>query len=1076
LTAAAQVLRITDTVEAPGTHLVEATLTSAGREVQGGSTRIVSTFGRRDAADIRWYLEEFPRAPFDPAPDVARRVDERLATLGTELFAALREAIGDSAGHLNVDPASLRVEVESAGPAMLPWELLLDGATGLVLAVYATAFVRRSSRSRPALSPRPSDRVRVLLVISRPGRERDIPFQSVARPLLRALEGDPTFEIDVLRPATYDALLVALDLAAAAGRPYTVVHFDGHGAVEAGKGYLVFEGRNEAADWISGSMFGRALVQNGTALAVLNACRSAHADYEEREGPHPIGVRSLAEEAVETGVSGVVGMQYDLFVGTASRLVAAIYTAIANGSSLGEAVTAGRRRLYEHPGELGVADWIVPVVYEQEVLAPIRSSARSARAEHSTEDGEFVGRDSVLLAADRAFDVAPIVLLHGMAGAGKTHAAREFAEWYERTGGAEATEFSAYENGPRQVLPQTRDPRTAADLLVIDAIDVVTTLPHETQKAVIDQLRASAESGRRILLTSRDQSPWLDDLAVRIAVEPMPLEESVVLLRTLLGERTPVDLDAWRPALDFAQGNPAALRTVVEMAQSDGAANRSELEKIVFSLNQGTYPGSDREISGSVRAGPASLLSERDWRVLSAVTHHRGYADAVLISRLADPSLLDRVTELEGLSGEDFEAAFWRASAAGLMTHAANTYFRLHPLLALAVAEALPSRLNLGRTQALARAFFSLASAIGRSAFREFESGAQREQSLKWMRSEEANLLHAWRLGLEHGWRDDLHLPLFGLVRLYEHEGRRREWAALVDRTETAVTDGTGNPLPNCSDAWFNVMLWRLKMAQQDLELDRAKSLAHELLRRSTDGDDSASARYALTRLADIERLQDDVSCVRHYNEALDTFDDANDRQERALVHFNLGLAYQQIPEIRDLNQALQHYTTSFELHDERDNLGRARCMSQLAQVALLAADDMSDNDGPPEAITRNRKVAFDASVKALQALPPSAHGDRGVILTRLGGLHRVAGQYEQATSIDTGALQAYSDAGDAHGAAIARFNLALDLAAQRDRSEDALVYANAAEAAFAQFGPASAKERDAALRLRDNLKGRVAG
>jgi tetratricopeptide (TPR) repeat protein len=1075
LTAAVQVLRIVDTLEAPGTHLVEATLATDERQAQGGSTRILSTFGGRDAADIRWYLEEFPRAPFDPAPDVARRVDERLATLGTELFSAVREAIGEAASRLNDDPSSLRVEVESAGPAMLPWELLLDGATGLVPAVHATAFVRRSSRSRPVLSPRPSDRVRVLLVISRPARERDVPFQSVARPLLRALEDDPTFEVDVLRPATYDALLAALGDAAAAGRPYTVVHFDGHGAVEDGKGYLVFEGRNDAPDWISGSMFGRALVDSGTALAVLNACRSAHADYEEREGAHPIGVRSLAEEAVETGVSGVVGMQYDLFVGTASRLVEAIYTAIANGSSLGEAVTAARRTLYEHPGELGVADWIVPVVYEQEVLAPLRSSAMSARPGHSAEESEFVGRDSVLLAADRAFDVAPTVLLHGMAGVGKTHAAREFATWYERTGGVEATEFTTFANGLRQVQPGAREPRTAAELLVIDAVDGVTTLSHEEQQTVVDQLRASTEKGRRILLTSRDQAPWLGDLAVRIAVEPMPLEESVSLLRTLFGERTPVDVDTWRPAVDFAQGNPAALREVVELARSASATTRGELEKIVFALAQGAHPRPHDKIRTSVCAGPACPLSERDWRMLSSLTHHRGYADAVQIPMLADPSFPHPVAELEGLSGEDFEATFRRASAAGLMTHAANTYFRLHPLLGLAVADALPSRSNLGRTQALARAFFTLISTIGRSAFREFESGAQRERSLKWMRSEEANLLHAWRLGLENGWLEELQLPLFGLVRLYEHEGRRREWSALVDRTEAAVTDGTGQPLPNCFAAWFNVMLWRLKMAQDDLELDRAKALASEVLRRSADGDESFSVGYALTRLADIERLQDDISCIDHYNEALATLDESDDRQDRAIVHFNLGLAYQEIREIRDLNQAFEHYRASFELHDARDGLGRARCMSQLAQVALLAAIDLSENDGPPELIARNRKLAFDTSVQALQTLPPSANGDRGVILSRLGSLHRDAGQYEQATSMHTGALQAYSAAGDAHGAAIVRFNLALDFAA-RDRPEDALVYVSAAEAAFAQFGSASAEERDAALRLRGQLERRLAG
>jgi len=70
----------------------------------------------------------------------------------------------------------------------------------------------------------------VLLVIARPGGRDDVPFRSVASRLVRGgaeqMEG---LDLDVLRPATFKRLAEVLRAARDAGRPYHVVHFDGHG-------------------------------------------------------------------------------------------------------------------------------------------------------------------------------------------------------------------------------------------------------------------------------------------------------------------------------------------------------------------------------------------------------------------------------------------------------------------------------------------------------------------------------------------------------------------------------------------------------------------------------------------------------------------------------------------------------------------------------------------------------------------------------------------------------------------------------------------------------------------------------
>ena len=57
-----------------------------------------------------------------------------------------------------------------------------------------------------------------------------MPFRSVASRLVRGgAEQMPGLDLDVLRPATYPRLAQVLHEAADAGRPYHVVHFDGHG-------------------------------------------------------------------------------------------------------------------------------------------------------------------------------------------------------------------------------------------------------------------------------------------------------------------------------------------------------------------------------------------------------------------------------------------------------------------------------------------------------------------------------------------------------------------------------------------------------------------------------------------------------------------------------------------------------------------------------------------------------------------------------------------------------------------------------------------------------------------------------
>lgn len=224
---------------------------------------------------------------------------------------------------------------------------------------------------------------------------------------------------------------------------------------------------------VDGPMLAGLLVEIGVPVLVLNACRSAWTEAPEApdtaDGDGAAAevhdrIRaygSLAAEVADAGVPGVVAMRYNVYVVTAAQFVADLYAHLVAGRSLGAAATAARKALAASPTrEIGssaveLQDWVVPTVYEPVPLQLRTASSTAAASVIRIEPGEavagaggvprapdvgFFGRDETLLAVDRAFDTDRVVLLHALAGAGKSSTAAEFARWYVTTGGLDGPE------------------------------------------------------------------------------------------------------------------------------------------------------------------------------------------------------------------------------------------------------------------------------------------------------------------------------------------------------------------------------------------------------------------------------------------------------------------------------------------------------------------------------------------------------------------------------------------------------------------------------------------------------------
>ena len=192
-----------------------------------------------------------------------RALYDRTLGTGAEEVSAWRRAEGQA--------RRVVVEVDDPGPAMgaqsapemdgagaasllaLPWELLADQQGYLFEGGLGARVVRRIPRAT-SLPPLPAaERLRLLLVIARP-EEEGVSFldpRVSARPLIEALAAlGHRAELEVLADGTFPALREALTRAETAGRPFHIVHFDGHGVYDptVGLGMLCFENPADAAE------------------------------------------------------------------------------------------------------------------------------------------------------------------------------------------------------------------------------------------------------------------------------------------------------------------------------------------------------------------------------------------------------------------------------------------------------------------------------------------------------------------------------------------------------------------------------------------------------------------------------------------------------------------------------------------------------------------------------------------------------------------------------------------------------------------------------------------------------------
>lgn len=747
-------------------------------------------------------------------------------------------------------------------------------------------------------------------------------------------------------------------------------------------------------------------------------------------------------------------------------------------------------------------------------------------------DAGFFGRDETLLALDRAFDSETIVLLHAFAGSGKTATTAEFARWYVLTGGIRGpvlfTSFEQYMPLARvldqierifgPVLEQNGinwlaldDPQRRAVALQLlqqipvlwiwDNVEPVAGFPTGTdsawsaaeQKELVDFLRDARDTKAKFLLTSRrDEQAWLGDLPKRLKVPPMPMQERVQMAKALAEKhnRKLSDIADWRPLLRFTQGNPLTITVLVGQALRDGLQTRAQIEDFVQKLRAGeaqfddeTSEGRARSLGASLGYGFAHAFSEDKQKILALLHFFQGFVNVDVLVAMGNPKVDWHLPEMRGLTREVGITLLDRAAEVGLLTALGGGCYTIHSALPWYFKSlfdhyypaATDPKSAIPNPQArVVRAFVEAVGEMGNYYHNQYEGG--NNDAIYILQAEEANLLRARQLARQYSWWSRLIDTMQGLRKLYDHNGRRGEWARLVQEIEPDFIDPTTNGLIRGKEQQWNfVTHYRVELAKWSRKWQEAEYLQelcvkwdrqHAALALQLEpeklNDSQSDAIYhlasSLHELGSIQRELGQPDCVLTYKEAMKLAEELNDQTHAAICAFNLGNAYKNIIAIRDLNKAEEWYQYSLKLRKQSDKYGRAQSVGQLGALALERFNEAQKTEILTENLQLHLQKAEQFYLEAISLIPADAVNDLAVTHHQLGIIYKNANDVKRALSHWREAIRYYESIGNLYNSAQTRGNIA-NILAHRGRLQDAMDYARAALRGFSTFGEATSNE-----------------
>jgi hypothetical protein len=286
--------------------------------------------------------------------------DVDLIEFGKELFRTvmpedIRDLFSQSTGIARAQSKilRLRLHLESAALMHLPWELLYS--QGDFLAINNSyAICRYLPVDNPRLALPIELPLRILVVVSAPDEVPPLDYETEKGNIESGLEtmlGTRSVELVYELEANREQLLRRMQ-----NDVVHVLHFVGHGAYEADRGFIYLEGAGNRPDPIEGNQFAEILAASNTLqLVALNACSTAF-EHAQR------GFSSVASLLVRKGVPAVIAMRNAIDDRVAVAFSKHLYGTLAGGESVDVALTRTRQQLRQERGTSPVA-FILPILH-----------------------------------------------------------------------------------------------------------------------------------------------------------------------------------------------------------------------------------------------------------------------------------------------------------------------------------------------------------------------------------------------------------------------------------------------------------------------------------------------------------------------------------------------------------------------------------------------------------------------------------------------------------------------------------------------------------------------------------------
>jgi hypothetical protein len=197
--------------------------------------------------------------------------------------------------------------------------------------------------------------LKVLVLVSSPEGLATLDVEAERRKLSQALAepiADGRVQLSWLMQATWENVQDEM-----LSGTWHVLHFIGHGDYDerTDQGVIALVGDDGGTHLVEADRLAGLLneAQPTPALVVLNSCQSG------RSGAQDL-FSSTAATLVRGGISAVAAMQFSISDAGATKFARGLYSALASGRSLGDAIGSGRVGLLSTPGSL---EWVTPVLY-----------------------------------------------------------------------------------------------------------------------------------------------------------------------------------------------------------------------------------------------------------------------------------------------------------------------------------------------------------------------------------------------------------------------------------------------------------------------------------------------------------------------------------------------------------------------------------------------------------------------------------------------------------------------------------------------------------------------------------------